>query len=118
PLNVETEIKYANNLVDLLKAYAERRKQKMRHQTYTVRKIKAWSIKEARAALERMIGEMDEWGRLDDWLSRYLVGQDSAASVVASSFTASLELAREGSIEIRQERAFEPIFLRRKREAA
>ena len=49
-----------NNLVDLLKAYAERRKQKIRHQTYTVRKIKAWSIKEARGVLERLIGQMDD----------------------------------------------------------
>ncbi len=36
PLRVETRLEYANNLVDLLKAYAERRKQKLRHQTYTV----------------------------------------------------------------------------------
>jgi segregation and condensation protein A len=118
PLKVETQVEYADNLVDLLKAYAERRKQKMRHQSYTVRKIKAWSIKEARAVLERMIGEMDDWGRLDHWLAQYLLGEDSRASVVASSFTASLELAREGSIEIRQERAFEPIFMRRKPKAA
>ena len=118
PLRVETQVEYSNNLVDLLKAYAERRQQKLRHQTYTVRKIKAWSIKDARAVLERMIGEMDEWGRFDDWLARYVPGRESQASLVASSFTASLELAREGSIEIRQERAFEPIFLRRKRTAA
>jgi segregation and condensation protein A len=118
PLKIETQVEYADNLVDLLKAYAERRKQKIRHQTYTVRKIKAWSIKEARAVLERLVGQMDDWGRLDDWLAQYLLGQESRASVVASSFTASLELAREGSIEIRQEHAFEPIFLRRKRVAA
>jgi segregation and condensation protein A len=118
PLKIETHIEYANNLLDLLKAYAERRKQKIRHQTYTVRKIKAWSIKEARAVLERLIGQMDDWGRFDDWLAHYMAGPESRASVLASSFTASLELAREGSIEIRQECAFQPIFLRRKRAAA
>src|SRR5437763_4338857 len=112
PLKLETQVEYANNLVDLLKAYAEQRRQKLRQQTYTVRKIKAWSIKEARGVLERLIGEMDDWSRLDSWLAKYMAGQESAASVVASSFTASLELAREGSIEIRQERAFEPIYLR------
>ena len=118
PLKVETQVEYANNLVDLLKAYAERRQQKLRHQTYTVRKIKAWSIKDARVILEKMVGQMDEWGRLDHWLAHYTAGEESRASVLASSFTATLELAREGSIEIRQERAFEPIFLRRKRAAA
>jgi len=118
PLKVETQVEYANNLVDLLKAYAERRQQKLRHQTYTVRKIKAWSIKDARVILEKLVGQMDEWGRLDHWLAHYTAGEESRASVLASSFTATLELAREGSIEIRQERAFEPIFLRRKRAAA
>ena len=58
---------------------------------------------------------MDDWGRLDHWLARYLGGQESSTTVIASSFTASLELAREGSIEIRQERAFDPIYLRRRR---
>jgi len=114
PLILDTQVRYANNIVDLLKAYADRRKQKISHQTYTVRKVKAWSIKEARMALERLVGRMDEWGRLDDWLQDYLPSHESRVSILASSFTASLELAREGSIEIRQERAFEPIFLRRK----
>jgi len=118
PLRIETQLEYSDNLIDLLKAYAGRRQQKLRHQTYTVRKIKVWSIKDARVVLERLIGQMDDWGRLDDWLVHYIAGEESRASVIASSFTASLELAREGSIEIRQERAFEPIFLRRKRSAA
>ncbi len=33
-------------------------------------------------------------------------------SARASTFAASLELAREGKIEMRQERAFAPIWLR------
>jgi len=33
-------------------------------------------------------------------------------SARASSFSASLELAREGRLEIRQERAFAPLWLR------
>jgi segregation and condensation protein A len=67
--------------------------------------------------LERLVGQMEDWGRFDVWLTRYIAVEESRASVIASSFTASLELAREGTIEIRQERAFEPIFLRRKRTA-
>ena len=114
PLVIDTKVEYANNLVDLLKAYAERRQQKLRHQTYTVRKMKAWSIKEARVILERLIGQMDEWGRFDDWIAKYAAGQESRSSIVASSFTASLELAREGRVEIRQESAFAPIFMRRR----
>jgi segregation and condensation protein A len=114
----DTKIEYADNLIDLLKAYAERRQRRARHNTYTVRRIKAWSIKDARQLLERLVGRMDNWGSLDTWLADYIGTPDGRATVIASSFTASLELAREGVIEIRQERAFEPIYMRRRASAA
>ena len=61
---------------------------------------------------------MDNWGSLDTWLAEYMGSAEGRATVIASSFTASLELAREGVIEIRQERAFEPIYMRRRASAA
>ena len=118
PLVFEARREYADNLIDLLKAYATRRQQKMRHQTYRIRKLPTWSIVEARTALERLIGVMDDWGTFDNWLAEYLAEPSLRRSVKASSFTASLELAREGVIEIRQEEAFRPIYLRRKASAA
>ena len=114
----DTKVEYADNLIDLLKAYAERRQKKARHNTYTVKRIKAWSIKDARQILERLVGRMDNWGSLDNWLADYIASTEGRATVIASSFTASLELAREGVIEIRQERAFEPIYMRRRASAA
>ena len=46
---------------------------------------------------------MDDWGRFDEWLLSYLVEPESRASVISASLTASLELARDGRLEIRQE---------------
>lgn len=114
----DTRVEYADNLIDLLKAYAERRQRKARHNTYTIKRIKAWSIKDARQILERLVGRMDSWGSLDTWLAEYVGSSEGRTTVIASSFTASLELAREGVIEIRQERAFEPIYMRRRASAA
>jgi len=114
----DTKVEYADNLIDLLKAYAERRQKRSRHNTYTVKRIKAWSIKDARQVLERLVGRMDNWDSLDAWLADYVGTPDGRATVIASSFTASLELAREGVIEIRQDRAFEPIYMRRRASAA
>ena len=118
PLVFETKREYADNLIDLLKAYAERRQKKVRHQSYTVKKLKAFTVKEARSALERLIGAMNEWGTLDRWLAEYLAEPEMQRSVTASSFTASLELVREGVLEIRQEAAFKPIYMRRRANAA
>jgi segregation and condensation protein A len=118
PLVFETRREYGDNLIDLLKAYAQRRQLKVRHQNYTIHKLPTWSIVEARSAIERMVGKMDSWGTFDSWLEEYLVDPSMRRSVLASSFTASLELAREGVLEIRQDEAFKPIFLRRKAQAA
>jgi segregation and condensation protein A len=114
PLVVEVTHEYGDNLIDLLKAYAERRQKKVVRQTYTVKRQLTWSIKEARDAIERMVGAMDEWGTFDHWLERFLATKETRRSVRASSFTASLELARDGRIELRQEEAFHPIYLRRR----
>ncbi len=113
-LVVEVTREYGDNLIDLLKAYADRRTRKMVRQTYTVKRQTTWSIKEAREAIERVMGAMDDWGTFDHWLERYLATAETRRSVRASSFTASLELARDGRIELRQEQAFRPIYLRRR----
>ncbi len=117
-LVVDVQREYADNLIDLLKAYADRRQRKVVRQTYTVKRQPTWSIKEAREALERLVGTMDEWGTFDMWLERYLATKETRRSVRASSFTASLELARDGRIEMRQDVAFNPIYMRRKNSAA
>jgi segregation and condensation protein A len=114
PLKIEKQSLYSDTLVDLLKAYAERRTKKMVKQTYTIKRQPVWSIKEARETLEKLLGKMDDWGTFDLWLDRYLETPELRRSVRASSFTASLELAREGVIELRQDEAFKPIFLRRR----
>ena len=114
PLVVEVQREYGDTLIDLLKAYAERRQRKVVKQTYTVKRQPTWSIKEAREAIERMVGRMDEWGTFDMWLEHYLATAETRRSVRASSFTASLELARDGRIELRQDEAFTPIYLRRR----
>jgi segregation and condensation protein A len=118
PLVIDKRREYGDNLIDLLKAYAERRKKKLVHQVYVPKRHPTFSIKEARTALERMVGVMNDWGTFDVWLSQYLVEPGMRRSVTASSFTASLELAREGLLELRQEGPFRPIYLKRRASAA
>jgi segregation and condensation protein A len=114
PLHYQIHRQYSDNLFDLLKAYAERRQRLVSHRSYHVRKLPVWSINEAREVLARLLGSMDDWGRFDVYLHDYLVEPKRRRSVTASSFSASLELAREGTLEIRQEDVFKPIYLRRR----
>jgi len=113
PLVVDTTMEYADNVIDLLKAYADRRVSEMAHRGYEIRKLPVWSIKEARGILERLVGAMGDWGRFDAYLFDYLEDPERRVSMMASSFAASLEMVREGRMEVRQEKAFSAIYMRR-----
>ena len=103
---------YEANLYDLLTAYAALR-QRHAVTAVTIEKRQGWSLAEARDILSRMIGETDGWMALDHYLLRYLSSPRDRATAIASAFAASLEMVREGELEIRQDGAFEPLYMRR-----
>jgi segregation and condensation protein A len=73
-----------------------------------------WSLSEARASLERLIGLADDWSCLDEYLMSYVVEPSQRATVFASSFAAALELVREGEMELNQKEAFAPLYFRKR----
>jgi segregation and condensation protein A len=77
-----------------------------------------WSLVEARELLQRLIGETNDWSRLDEYLIAYLVEPSMTATAFASSLAASLELVREGVMEVQQAQAFAPIYMRKRPAAA
>jgi segregation and condensation protein A len=108
---VDRSSKYSATLYDLLTAYASQRQKKaVSHVSVGGRFV--WSLKEARNMLMRMIGEIRDWTALDQYLLSF-IPQAERATALASSFAASLEMAREGEIEIRQDAAFEPLYMRK-----
>jgi segregation and condensation protein A len=103
---------WKDNIYDLISAYA-RQRQKAALSKVTLPKRVVWSIPEARAAMERLAGIAMEWTVMDDYLLEYCVAPEMRKTVKASAFSASLELVREGLIDLRQDRAFAPIWVRR-----
>ena len=103
--------RFEASLHDLLSAYA---KQRQRTALARVRlpQRNVWTLADARALLEQMIGPVTGWLDLDAFLADYLVEPAMRATVRASSFTASLELAKEGKLDLRQDRPFAPVYLR------
>lgn len=102
------------SLYDLLTAYAQQRQKlalshvRMEHRT-------VWSLAEARELLERLVGAATDWTPLDAFLLDYLVTPDKRATVLASSFASSLELVREGVLEVQQDRPLGTLFMRRRK---
>ena len=98
------------SLYDLLSAYANLRQRQAVTQV-TIEKRKVWSLSDARDLLTRMLGEISDWTALQHYLLEYLPPADRVTAT-ASAFAASLELVREGKLEIRQDGAFQPIYMR------
>jgi segregation and condensation protein A len=53
---------------------------------------------------------------LDEYLIVYMVEPSQAATVRASSFAAALELVREGRLEMNQQAAFAPLYVRKRQD--
>jgi segregation and condensation protein A len=104
---------YEANVYDLLKAYAERRQHtSVRSIQFSKRDV--WSIRDARGRLETMLGVSLDWTSMQTLLAQYLDDAEIRSTAIASSFGATLELAREGEIELKQAKAFAPLYLRRR----
>ena len=102
---------YELDLYELLTAYAEGHRR--RHsQVLTIAPPAFHSLEDALHRLAQLIGHIPEWRELIGFLPADLRDGVFRRSALASTFAASLELARAGRIELRQDRAFGPIYLR------
>ncbi len=113
---IEKRNEYSASLYDLLTAYASQR-QRQAITNVQIAKRGVWSLKQARDILTRMVGEFRDWTALDSFLVKYLVSPEDRATALASSFAASLEMVREGRIEVRQHEAFAPLYMRNRQQA-
>ena len=108
------ETTWTAQVYDLLKAYAEQRRRTIKV-VHVVRARKVWSIKDARQRLERLVGATaGDWTQLDLFLEQYLPQGEEERTALASSFGATLEMAREGLVELRQDEPFAPIYMRKR----
>lgn len=105
--------KFTATLFDLLSAYAAQRQQRVLATVHLAKRT-VWSLAEARASLERLVGVAEEWSCLDEYLTAYVLDPSQRATVFASSFAAALELVREGTMEVNQTQAFAPLYFRKR----
>ncbi|MDB5648819.1 MAG: Chromosome segregation and condensation protein ScpA [Hyphomicrobiales bacterium] len=112
-VSVVRNSEYTASLYDLLSAYAQQRQFHALSRVTLKRRV-VWSLAEARETLERLAGSISEWTIMDEYLIEYCVTPELRRTVRASSFSASLEMVREGRIDIRQDRPFAPLWVRGK----
>jgi segregation and condensation protein A len=102
---------YELGLYELLRAYGESRRGG-EPTVLTIEPAEFHSMDDALQRLVRFLGRVPDWRELSRFLPRELRGEVFRRSALAATFAATLELARSGRIELRQDRAFGPIYLR------
>lgn len=108
---VEKKHLYDVSLYDMLMAYASiRQRQAVSH--VEVGKRTVWSLKSARQILTKLLGRDVNWQVLDSFLYEYIPTAEERRTALASAFAASLEMVREGQLDIKQQEPFAPIYLR------
>jgi segregation and condensation protein A len=123
PEGVKTvrDTEWTAQIYDLLKAYADQRRRTVKV-SHVVKARKVWSIKDARTRLEKLVGQTTGlWTQLDLFMHHYLpetAPAEEQKTVVASSFGATLEMAREGYVELQQEAPFAPLYVRKREDGA
>ena len=116
-IRVRRSSTYTAALYDLLTAYAEERT-RTHLANWRPKQLPILPLEQARKRLETMVGMMVEWNQIGAYLPPELKSPELKRSALASMLFAALELAREGGIEVQQQEAFAPLFLRRKVVAA
>lgn len=106
---------YTASLYDLTKAFGTMRERKQRALPHTIERQMVLPLEDARNTLRSMRARLKTWASLDE-LKSDMTNVDPGLpprSVTASVFSAALELARDGEVDVRQDSHFEPLYLRR-----
>ncbi|MBC7799672.1 MAG: segregation/condensation protein A, partial [Gemmatimonadaceae bacterium] len=95
----------------LLRGYLSAARRAGAQRQYRPHRLSLWSVPDALARIEAMLGIRPGWTDLQQFLPP-LSSRLSQRAALASTLLAGLELARGGAATMRQDRAFGPILLR------
>ena len=101
-------------LYDLLAAYGDVQRRQF-NAVYTIKDMELFAVEAAVERLKQMLGG-GAWASLASLIPRGLKSPLTQRSAIASTFLASLELAKTGLLELRQDGAFAEIYLRARKE--
>ena len=105
---------YRASLYEMTQAFGVIRKRKEEVAPHRVVKQFVLPLESARKSLKTILDRLDDWESLDHIRRQVSVPDDELPprSVTASVFSAALELARDGDLDVRQSEHFTPLYLR------
>lgn len=111
PVETIARVSYKPDYFGLLQAYAMQR-QRVSETRFKVKRREVWSIKKARQRLQTLLGMPLDWAPINDLIAAFLGEEALKKTTVASTFGASLEMARDGLVELKQTAPFSPLYIK------
>lgn len=109
---------WTTQLADMLKAFGDINARKAKRRVHVVRRQPVLGLEQARRTLVALVPDLDEWRAVQ---SLHAAEGDAPGaprrSEVASFFSAALELTRDNALELRQDRPFSDVYVRKARPA-
>ncbi len=114
-LKVKYSISYTSNLYDLLKVYSQILKSKDQIKNLTIEYSSLYSVDQAIKRMKNIFGNFKEWTNLMTLIPN-LIKSDNVInkSIISSNFVASLELSKNGFIDVKQDSTFGNIYIKMK----
>ena len=104
--------KYELSLYELLKTYANIQMQKS-FQTINIPKLPVFTTEEGIKQIQNNLKEIEDWKDIKDLIPKYFYNNEMNKTGLAGIFAASLELSKEGIIEISQEEIFKKVMIKK-----
>ena len=96
-----------------VRAYLEAIRRGTKSASYTPRVLTLWTVQDALRRLADLVGSLPDWTTLEDFLPADNIDSPTERrAALSSTLLASLEMARGGTVRLRQEEAFGPILVR------
>ncbi|MCB1339399.1 MAG: segregation/condensation protein A [Maritimibacter sp.] len=108
------KVSYTATLMELMQGYA-RIRTKDEFRPFVMDRDNLMTMEEALDRMRGMIGFAGEWSDLTSWLPQgWETDPARRRTATAATFAASLQLVKEGQLELRQTETFSPIQIRKK----
>ncbi|WP_425404727.1 segregation and condensation protein A [Hwanghaeella sp.] len=111
-VKVNTTTTWNVTLFDLLRAYGNV-KRRSDSSTLRITPTALYSMDQAVQRLRAILGNIPEWSTLEQYLPPDLGDPLVRRSAMAATFAATLELVREGLLDVQQSSVFAPIMIRK-----
>jgi segregation and condensation protein A len=103
---------YDISLYDLLKSYANIQIQKS-FQTINIPKLPVFTTEEGIKQIKNNFNQISDWKNINELIPKFYFDEKMKKTGLAGIFSASLELTKEGEVQLLQKKIFEKILIRK-----